>query len=687
MQWQLREFNPILKDRIASGLNISPILSQILVNRGIDSPEKAFYFLYGQLENTPSPFIFKDMEKTTHYLKNLILEKKPLYIVGDKDVDGMTGAAIFYSFFKQAGLSSVYWSLPTKEEPYGFSERLYQEILSTPKLDTVITVDCGIKEQDFIDKLNQNQVKTIITDHHTPDKALPEAFSIINPHLEEPYRMDYLSGAAVALKVVQGLYFSFHEFYNKPMLFIYQNPSGGFFALYALNFVPQEGDLFFSSLKELKTWLKEFQSLVVVGLTQDIGLLKKELSSFSHLLYFDIQKLGKIKGQFKKEPALKELCSYFTVFYEPKKPHKLLFSLAKSLFFKYSLPIYEKLSLMLQYATLGTVCDYVPLNSVENHIMVKNGLASLNQDLPFYIRLLTSHKDQIDMRDIGFSIGPVLNSGGRLGQSDKSFQFLIQKETEELEAIFTQLKSLNNERKKIGDTGFKEALSAIELSQTKENVLFYASSNIIQGITGIIANRISQHFQKPSFVFYLNPEKEEVVGSGRSFLELDILLILDSCQGLLNRFGGHKRACGMSFDFDKLEEVMALIKESANKYFPNQNQKPCFYYDVQIHPQDLSLKLCQEIKALNPFGPENEKPVFFSTGLTPYDVKIIGNNQKHIKFKVKENPYIDFLGWNMAEKEELLNSSLVDVYYSFEENIYNGRVGLQSIILELKKSL
>lgn len=687
MDWKKKEFDAERSSLIAQKLQISPFLAQLLCSRGLDTIEKAYYFLYGDLENTLSPFIFKDMEKTVLHLRRLIEEKRPIYIMGDKDVDGITGAAILYSFFERAGLTQIHYNLPSHNESYGFSERIIEHILSVEGLDTVITVDCGIKENEFIDFLAENGIDTIITDHHIPAQELPRALGIIDPHVEGEMPIGHLSGAAVALKVIQALYFSYSRlFYNQDMLFLSRTKD--YQGILSRNFVPGELDLVFSNGEKLLAFTKSYEKLIIVS---ENGLLKelKGLVFADNIQLLNLHEFIALNTSLpSKDKTLEQLAGLFQVFYSELKPHRALFSLMKKIFFKFCLKIDEKLNAIFRLAALGTVCDYMPLNLVENHILVKRGLDLINKNVPLYIKLLSPKKNDelVNMEDIGFKIGPMLNSSGRLGQPEISFQFLIEDDEEKLQRIFGRLQELNKKRKEFGDYGYKEAQQDIELHQQAQEVICFSSRNIIQGVTGIIATKIAQYYKKPSFIFSVDERQEEVIGSGRSFHNIDLLSIIDDCQGIFTRFGGHKKACGMSFPYHCLDEVVERIKEQSHKLIDFERLEDINYYDLEVAPESVNFTLLQQIKLLYPFGPENEEPIFLSVGVTPVDYKLIGKDNKHLKFKVRENPTIDFVAWKMSDKEDLVKRSKVDLFYKLKENIYNNHIYLQGEVVEMRES-
>jgi single-stranded-DNA-specific exonuclease len=684
MYWKEKNTNEQLTSLLGKRLKISPLLSHLLVCRGIESPEEAYYFLYGDMDNTFSPFIFTDMKKTVDYAKNLILNKKPIFIVGDKDVDGITGTAILHSFFSRAGLNDIYYDLPMEKESYGFSKRIFNNIISKTGLDTVITVDCGIKENEFIEKLNHHKINTLVTDHHTISEELPKAYSIINPHMENNYAISYLSGAAVALKFVQAMYFSYHSFYDKPILFL-THSHNSFKAVRSLNFVLEHNELDLSA-DDLKDFVRLNPTGIIISENNSIAKIQETLCSLKQVI--EISSFCQ-KNIFKtpREESLEKICTQLNIYYNPSKIHKTLFSMMKKIIFKYYLHLEDQLIKVIQYATLGTICDSVPMNAVENHILVKCGLGHINKNKPIFIqKLIKDENAAIDTRSVGFEIGPILNSGGRLGESATSFQFLIMEEKEQIEKLHERLITLNDKRKKIGDQAYKDALQEIELYQKENEVLMYSSASLIKGVTGNVATKIARNYRKPSFVFSIDEDVQEIVGSGRCFLDIDLLSMIGDTKKIFTRFGGHKKACGMSFSSTHLSEVTQMILFHTKKYFDSEKIDDFLYYDIEIPVETINFMVLGELEQLYPFGTDNEKPLFFSRNLHPTNHKLMGKNGKHLRFKVKENPNLDFIGWDMAALENLVQHSTVDAIYSVEKNLYQNRVFLQAVLLDLRES-
>ena len=465
------------------------------------------------------------------------------------------------------------------------------------------------------------------------------------------------------------------------MLFLEENQTK-WMGVRAENFVPEEKILIFHSFEELENFIQKNNELIVVS----FGILAEKLKK--KVLKKEIQIINILELSSKKMNInvknLKSLADFLKVYYDEKKIHKTLFSLMKKIFLKYFLQIEEKLEAFFQFATLGTICDYMPLNTIENHILVKDGLDLFNKNLPEYVKVIKPLKnEELNIRHVGYEIGPVLNSGGRLGQPQIAFNLLIEKDNEKLNVSFEQLDTLNTKRKKIGDTGYQKAMQEIENHQKEETILFYSSSEIVQGVTGIIATKISKLYKKPSFVFFIEEEMGEIVGSGRSFNNFDILNILEGCKCIFTRFGGHKNACGMSFPLKHLDEVTGTIRETSKKYMDKSLLEDIFLYDLEIQVGQVNFNLLNEIKKLYPYGPFNEEPVFYSKNLTPIDARTIGKDDKHLKFKVKENPNMDFIGWNMAGDFQKIKHSKIDVLYNLTENVFNKNSYLQAIILDL----
>jgi len=205
IKWHIPIENKKLQLKLSKELNISPILAQLLINRGAKESVSAQKFLKVDLKNLRNPFIFSDMEKAVDRIIKAIDQGERILIYGDYDVDGVTSIALLFSVLRQF-TSNIYYYIPNRfQEGYGLNEKAI-DIAHKNKFTLIITVDCGISSVHEIEKASNYNIDVIVTDHHQPQKEIPAAMSIINPKYDENYPFKELAGVGVSFKVAQALY-------------------------------------------------------------------------------------------------------------------------------------------------------------------------------------------------------------------------------------------------------------------------------------------------------------------------------------------------------------------------------------------------------------------------------------------------------------------------------------------------
>lgn len=190
------------------------VIAKLLQNRGIDSAEKADLFFKGGAEHLHDPFLLKDMDKAVERIKKAVAEQEKIMIFGDYDVDGITGAALLYDFFKKVG-ADVHCTLPHREnDGYGM-KGYFMDRFKEAGVQLIVTVDCGTSNLEEIKLANSLGIETVVTDHHTIPKELPPAVAVVNPHREDcSYPNKEICGSSIAYKLITALaphYFSEEE--------------------------------------------------------------------------------------------------------------------------------------------------------------------------------------------------------------------------------------------------------------------------------------------------------------------------------------------------------------------------------------------------------------------------------------------------------------------------------------------
>ena len=204
-RWDIRQPDANLQKYLSDSLSISPVISQLLINRGIRDIDKIKSFLNSDVSELYNPFLMKGMSEAVLRIKRALAKKEKIFIHGDYDVDGVTATALLFFTLKEFGAEPVYFIPDRLTEGYGLGSNGVEEAVKI-KANLVITVDCGISSHEEVDALNKHGIDVVITDHHEPPRILPNAHAVINPHQKGcAYPDKNLSGVSIAFKLCQAL--------------------------------------------------------------------------------------------------------------------------------------------------------------------------------------------------------------------------------------------------------------------------------------------------------------------------------------------------------------------------------------------------------------------------------------------------------------------------------------------------
>lgn len=386
-------------------------------------------------------------------------------------------------------------------------------------------------------------------------------------------------------------------------------------------------------------------------------------------------------------------------------PFKLLcgaavaFKLVQVLFeeFQISKDIEERLYEMV---AIATVCDVVDLVS-ENRIFVKKGLKTLsNTKNPGLLALLMEtgiHDKELSVYHLGFIIGPCINASGRLECARKGLEMLLCKNIDEAIPLARELAQLNAQRKSMTQEGIEEVCAAIESSDIKNDKVFIVyNNNIHESIAGIIAGKIRERYNVPTLV--LTDSENGVKGSGRSIEEYNMFEELLACRDLLDKFGGHPMAAGLSLPYENIELLRRAMNE--NTTLTEDDLVPKLYIDAQVPIETISLSMAQEISILEPYGKGNSKPVFADKNVAVTRATVIGANKNVLKLKLskKTGKSIDaiyfgniedfdsYIATKFGENEKNLmyegkiNNVVLDLAFNIDINQYNNMKSVQLVV-------
>ena len=336
---------------------------------------------------------------------------------------------------------------------------------------------------------------------------------------------------------------------------------------------------------------------------------------------------------------------------------------------------------LLPYAAMATITDVMDLTD-ENRIMVKEGLRMLPKlDNPGLTALF--EENGIDMASvsayhIGFIIGPCLNASGRLYTANLALQLLLTKDQEEAKKIAAELVELNISRKAMTEQGVREAQVMIETSNLKKDkVLVVYLPDCHESIAGIIAGRIRENYYRP--VYVLTDAENGVKGSGRSVEEYDMYANLARLADLLDRFGGHKMAAGVSLAAENVDEFRRRLNEDCTLTEDDLVEK--VRIDVPMPISYVTPKLIEEFSLLEPFGKGNTKPVFAEKNVRVLSYRIVGANRNVMKLKLKTaDQYLTdgvFFGNADAFAQWLSGRETISILYSPRLNTFRGVTSLE----------
>lgn len=348
----------------------------------------------------------------------------------------------------------------------------------------------------------------------------------------------------------------------------------------------------------------------------------------------------------------------------------------------------------IDLVAVGTVADVVPLVD-ENRVLVKFGLEEIPRTAKRGLKALIQKSGlsarPITSQSLAFAIGPRLNAAGRLDDASLSVDLLLTKDDAEAVRLAEALETSNRERQAEQTRILQEALSQIKEKRLDETskVMVLSSVGWHPGVIGIVAGKLTETFRRPTVMIALDETGEVGVGSARSIAEFDVLEALVECGGLLDRFGGHSKAAGLSISACNLGEFGCAINRVADVALAECDLMPHIEVDAELDLDLVSQDFISEIGLLEPYGHCNHEPVFMTLSAPVLQKNTMGAGGNHLKLKLgtPSGRAIDCVafGWGSAERSIRLGSSL-DVCYNTRINEYNGYRNVQLILRDARLS-
>ncbi|MFN7492072.1 MAG: single-stranded-DNA-specific exonuclease RecJ [Cyclobacteriaceae bacterium] len=349
----------------------------------------------------------------------------------------------------------------------------------------------------------------------------------------------------------------------------------------------------------------------------------------------------------------------------------------------------EELHDYLDLVAVSIASDIVPITD-ENRVLAHFGLQKLNQNpLPGLKALkdIAGTKSDLDISGIVFTLGPRINAAGRVAHARAAVELLIASTEEEAFACAEKVNLKNDIRREFDLSITEEALAMIdgseELKNAKSTVLFKNTWH--KGVIGIVAARCIEKYYRPTVI--LTESNDKITGSARSVKDFDLYEAIYACSDLLEKFGGHKYAAGLTLDKSNLAAFQQRFEQVVADNMTEEMQTPVVEIDVAVDFDNISSKFNNVLKQMAPFGPENQRPMF-ETDRVYVKNSLSGFKDRHVRFLAAQEGnerLFNAVGFDLIEHyDRLASGQSFKMAYTLEENTFNGITTLQARIKDLK---
>ena len=543
---------------LAEKIGMSPILADLLIQRGIKTESAAKRFFRPMLSELIDPFLMNDMDVAVDRLNDAMGRKEPILVYGDYDVDGCTAVALVYKFLLQFYSNIDYYIPDRYEEGYGVSRKAIEQAKERG-IKLIIVLDCGIKAIDEVAYAKERGVDFIICDHHVPDAALPPAVAILNPkRSDNRYPYTDLSGCGVGFKFMQAF-------------------------------------------------------------AQSNGI------------------------EFNKLQPLLDLC------------------------------------------VVSIASDIVPVMG-ENRVLAYHGLRCLNANPSIGLRAIVEvcglSDRELTMNDIIFKIGPRINASGRMQNGKEAVELLVERDLPTALERAGQINLYNEARKDLDKQTTEQAVEQVSrlphLDERRSIVIY--NEDWHKGVIGIVASRLTEQYYRPAVV--LTRSEGMATGSARSVSGFDVYKAVQSCSDLLENFGGHTYAAGLTLPVEHIPAFAERFEQYVTDHILDEQTQASLDIDGVLDFRDINFKFYQQLRRFAPFGPQNPKPVFCTRRVYDYGTsKVVGRGQEHIKLELvddKSSNVMNGIAFGQSSQARYIKSKRAfDICYTIEENSHKrGEVQL-----------
>lgn len=703
MKWQLLELEPEQIRQFSERFQIPATFAEIFLRRGITTAEDLRWYLDNSIRSTHNPFLFTDMENTVERINQAIAEGEKVMVFGDRDVDGITSAALLIRKLKAAGIEAL-WKLPMENSHYGLSMEGLGEAISQ-EVTLIITVDCGITNLDEIDAAVEAGIDVIVIDHHNPQDELPAAVTIINPKVEDSgYPYMGLSAAALVAKVNWALDFSKTPLFGEEQCLVNIRPGNDcliFEAILMRNMIEQARlteTIVSNNPGILQNRVIPFIQglpLFVYDKKTQMPLFKQLFGERTEIFVTDIaEETWRTFPDLKERSLLRMIPGSRLARFSSKSPLEIdvLKHLTLAVFQARIKDVYLLQEEDLAIVTLSLIADMMPMQN-ENRIVVRHGLASLQNlkkgGLHELLKELGLVQPPVSMRDIGWRLTPVINSSGRMGHPDVALRLLLSNDPSDSHKLVKELIEMNDERKKHGDLAWKRVSEAARASLDRHQGRFIQvqDAEINRGITGILAGRLSRDFNVPAMV--LAQVDANLVGSIRTARGVNVTEFLGHFTDILVDWGGHDAAGGFYFPADRSLEFNNRIDAIVKSLNLDAIAEPSYVIDLNVQADDMTENLWKIEETFAPSGQESAPLLYCTQKAIIRALSLMGKEQKHVRMTLdtgkRQWPAVYWDSVERVNRDFSLNDH-VDVLFKLERNNWGQNSNLQLNIVDIRRN-
>lgn len=354
---------------------------------------------------------------------------------------------------------------------------------------------------------------------------------------------------------------------------------------------------------------------------------------------------------------------------------------------------FEELIPLLDLLALSIASDIVPITG-ENRILAFFGLKQLNSNPSTGVKAIIEVcglKDrEITISDIVFKIGPRINASGRMKLATEAVELMVSRDYNFAYERSGTINEYNNDRKDLDKNITDDAIAMIRLDESyaeRKSIVVY-KPDWHKGVIGIVASRLAEEYYKPSVV--LTESNGFASGSARSVLGFDLYKAVESCKDLLENFGGHMYAAGLTMKTENVDEFSRRFENFVAEHIQEDQTYPQIDIDAVIEFKDITPKFFRVLKQFGPYGPGNMKPVFESKNVYDYgSSRLVGKDQEHLKLELTDSSsenVMSGIAFRMHEFNDHLKAlNPLDICYTLEENTFNNNTSIQLMIRDIKK--